>query len=166
MLYTFELIYINSSPIFFDDVAGQEYQDFIADVFVNLKEQNLLELHKHHLVTNVSQYPDGTWVQTTKIYGFKTQAAIATFMKYYGESDAPMRLKRSAWNKLNKVTGEFNILDENGDIVQIHTSCQLGYCNSKSDGCDRKSTRRCFDASSDVIQERQGKVYHITLYNK
>lgn len=162
MTYTFELIYINSSPIFFDDVAGQEYQDFIEDIIENLKGQNLLELDKHYITMNVSQYPDGTWAQTTKVYGFKTQSAIATFMKYYGESDAPMRLKRSEWNKLNKITGELNILDEGGDIVQIHTSCHIGYCNNKSDGCDKKSTRRCFDAASDVIQERQGKVYHIT----
>lgn len=162
MTYTYEIIFINSRPEFFDDVAGVEYQDFVEEIIHRLKDNGLIDKDIYRMEKSIHAYPDNTWAQNTKIYGFKTKDAISTFMATYGESDEPMRLKRSAWNKSNKVTGEFNMLDDRGEIVQIHTSCQSGHCNNKIDGCDSKTTRRCFDASSDVIKQRWGKIYHIT----
>jgi hypothetical protein len=126
-------------------------------------EKDLLYHSKFHITKVLSQREENLWTYTTRIHGFKTTGAIDVFMNFYGDSTDSVRVQRTEWNMNNKVTGEFNILDHDGNVIKVHTSCQTGACYGNPTGCDKKLGGPCYTSASKVITERKNKIFHISL---
>jgi hypothetical protein len=161
MFFIFEIIYIHSSPNFFQTIREKEYEHFLNSIFSKMFENSLLYYDKFHITKVLSQREENLWTYTMRIHGFKTVDAINIFMNFYGDSTDSIRLQRTAWNTGNQITGEFNILNHDGNVIKVHTNCQTGACYGNPTGCDKKLGGPCYTSASKAIIERKNKIFHI-----
>jgi len=165
-MYTLEYIWINTKEhLFFEESTAYDRQANLEFNEYYFSKHFLLDRHSElnqFIVTpSRSQQDDGTWKKVIRISGFKSAIGVEA---YYLDSVLSKWSKypdlKRAWQQANKIIAEVNILDANGDVVKLLSSCQGNIC-VKFGTCDDAGDDGCHIRPS--LPQLVGKfpIYHI-----
>ncbi|NBX48507.1 hypothetical protein EBT25_00975 [bacterium] len=104
----------------------------------------------------------GAWINSYRLGRFKSLDFVKQFCKESVQRD---RKNKADIVNARKLTGETNILDENGVIVEQTSNCHTGVCGRFEDGkCREYGEDGCHDlAGFDPKKIEGSKDHHISL---
>jgi hypothetical protein len=147
MIFTLENIHINPTKNLFFHQTGiatkeQSFEHINPIVQKHIKQGSWCGESGWYLKTmQSSPLPNGSWKLITIIPNFVSIASAIEFFKDSIADGTEFRRLKRAWHQDNGILNETNVLDENGNIVEVVHACQahkclrFGTCPSEDSGC-------------------------------
>jgi hypothetical protein len=172
MSYILEFIFVynqKSLRKFMDYFSEEDRKQY--DIF----EQSIIDQFKHnndfiaepiiHTKFNYTK-DNGDIIRLFRYGKFKTLDAAERFYVERQTSSNPIRVKATDAALMAHVLGEFNIINENENVIKVLASCQQGICNRRDDKQCTVHTDNpgCYDPNEFDPRKIPGdKVHHIPL---